>query len=177
MTTLCLSGKKQLNQINLTGKISLLSSSYSEPIEVIQIKIQIMNKLIIPLMTNKWEYLKENAFFTDILISKINKYYEKYNLEDLVMYREFVRAYDIMINEHVQLENIEKKMYEDLGNAFIYKTSMIKLKPEYELYNLIFGRPMRNKGEKYDRDILSRLEDLVKIDNMDFNKIKNIITK
>lgn len=172
MTTLCLSGKLNANTHNLSGKISN-HSSFNEPTEVKQIKIQIMNKLFIPLAANKWEYLKENTFIIDIILRKISNYYNKYKIEDLLMYIEFIKAYDIIINERIQLENVEKKMYDHLGTAFVFKTNMIKLKPEYEIYNLIYGRP--KKGETYNTIIISHIKTLIQIDDITFDKIKEII--
>ena len=89
------------------------------------------------------------------------------------MYIEFIKAYDIIINERIQLENVEKKMYDHLGTAFVFKTNMIKLKPEYEIYNLIYGRP--KKGETYNTIIISHIKTLIQIDDITFDKIKEII--
>ena len=50
------------------------------------------------------------------------------------------------------------------------KTTRIRLKPEYEIYNLIFG-----KTEKYDNDILNLIIKYNKIKNITFQEIKYLI--
>ena len=36
----------------------------------------------------------------------------------------------------------------------IYKTTKIKLLPEYEVYDSIFGKPKREKGESYNSELI-----------------------
>ena len=156
---------------NLSSKISF--NTYYEPFELKQLKIQIMNNLLIPLTANKWDYLVENSFMTDIMLRRINNYYNKYKIDDLLIYSEFIKAYEIIISEHIQLENIEKKMYQNLGTAFVFKTNKIKLKPEYEIYNLIYGKPLHI--DTYNKEILLKIQSLIQIDDINFDKIKAII--
>jgi len=53
---------------------------------------------------------------------------------------------------------------------------MIRLKPEYELYDLIVGKPDRRKNEKYDEDTIHCIQSLLKIENINFQRIKeNVI--
>ena len=52
---------------------------------------------------------------------------------------------------------------------------MIKLKPEYEIYNLIFGRPEKIKNQMYDELIINDISNLLFINDINFNKIKNYI--
>ena len=174
MSTITLSGKTQSNILNLSGKHLLQNM---DPLDVQNFKVQLMNKIILPLLTNKWKYLEENSFMLNIIMNKINSYYTKYKLPDLLIYKEFIKSYEIMINEHMQLSALQKKIYEDgKGNSIFYRTTMIKLKPEYELYNLIYGRPLKEKNEKYNENIIKEIRILININNIDFNKIKLYIT-
>jgi hypothetical protein len=59
----------------------------------------------------------------------------------------------------------------------IYKTAMIKLKPEYEIYNLILGKPNKKQDEIYIEAIIKDIEKLLLLENINFNKIKEFITK
>jgi hypothetical protein len=175
--TLSLTGKQNNNLLNLGGKTTVTNNS--EPLEVQKLKIQILNKIIIPLLNNKWVYLQENNFMIDIILAKIDLFYVKYNLGDLLLYKEFIKSLEKIISEHLELVELEKKLYSSCGNnngaTLVYKTTMIKIKPEYEIYNLIYGNPFIN-NKKYNQSIIKELLVLIKIDNMDFDKIKSIIT-
>jgi len=57
----------------------------------------------------------------------------------------------------------------------MYKTTMIRLKPEYEIYDNIIGKPKREKNESYNELIIKDIQLLLKNENITFNKIKDII--
>jgi hypothetical protein len=77
------------------------------------------------------------------------------------------------------LVHLENQLYSNCGNnssaTLVYKTTLIKIKPEYEIYNLIYGNPFIN-NKKYNQEIIKELSVLIKIDNIDFDKIQSIIT-
>jgi hypothetical protein len=54
---------------------------------------------------------------------------------------------------------------------------MVRLKPEYEIYDVILGKPDRKLNEKYNEDIIKDIERLLSNDNINFNIIKEIINK
>jgi len=58
----------------------------------------------------------------------------------------------------------------------VFKTSMIKLLPEYEIYDNIFGKPKRELKEKYDENIIQKIKELLKEDDINYKKIKECIT-
>ena len=59
--------------------------------------------------------------------------------------------------------------------TMIYKTTKIRLIPEYEIYNNILGRPKREKNEKYNEDILYDIKRWLSMENTSFKKIKKYI--
>jgi hypothetical protein len=61
--------------------------------------------------------------------------------------------------------------------TLMYKTTMIKLKPEYEIYDNILGKPERSLNQKYNEEIINVIQHLLNIDNINFNKIKEIISQ
>lgn len=173
-----LTGKKLCNNLmNLRGSST---TENSEPFEVQQLKIQILNKIILPLLNNKWKYLEENVFILNIILEKLNLYYIKFKLSDLLLYKEIVKSLEVIINEHFILTELEKKFYsgctDDNSATLFYRTTMIKLKAEYELYNLIYGRPLKKNNEIYNDEVIKEIRCLIRIDNIDFNKIKILIT-
>ena len=57
----------------------------------------------------------------------------------------------------------------------IYKTTKIRLLPEYEVYDSIFGKPKREKGESYKSEIIEKIRVLLVRDDITYSKIKDII--
>ena len=104
-----LNGKTLHNNLhNLGGKVTSTCEE-SEPPDVKKIKIQILNKIIIPIVNEEWDYLTENSFLTNVILDKLNLYYSKYKLEELCFYKEIIRSIDIIINEHLLLKDLQKK--------------------------------------------------------------------
>jgi hypothetical protein len=60
-------------------------------------------------------------------------------------------------------------------STLVFRTTMIRLKPELELYNLVFGRPNFKVGENYKTEIVNDIIILLKMDNVTFEQIKNFI--
>ena len=178
-----LSGKKCINLTNLKGKSYTLQSNI--PLEISKYKIEILNLFMFPLSSKNWSILEENLFFIEKYKSKLEDWYNLYKLEDLLFYINILNSFDIIIQEHNQLKEIEQKMYgSNIDNngknskqiySMIYKTTMIKLKPEYEIYDSIFGKPQRRENESYKEDVILRIQKLLAEENMNFTKLKNIL--
>ncbi len=174
-TTLSLTGKNLLNINNMSGK----SFSQKElPYEVNKSKIYIMNHIIFPLVSRQWKKLQENLYCLDNIKKKIYTFYHYYKNDDLFIYKEVINALEVILSEHMQLEELEKTIY---GNSkelstMIYKTAMVKLKPEYEIYDIIFGRPLRIKNEEYKQDIIKEIQELLKNHDITFDRIRIFLT-
>ena len=99
--------------------------------------------------------------------------------EELAIYNEILNLLEKVISEHRQLEEIEKKM---IGSSeefvsFIYKTTAIRLKPEYEIYDVVFGKPQREKNEKYREEIIQDIQKMLGLETITFLKIKGTLLK
>ena len=171
-----LTGKNNIHKLNLnlSGKNSFVEKI---PLEVKSLKIKIMNSIIIPLISRQWNTLNENIFLLNTFKKSIQFYYNNYKLEELIIYRDLLNILEILIGEHIQLENMEKQMYgksEDSENLtqMMYKTTMIRLKPEYELYDAIFGKPKREKNQTYNENAIQLIQRLLNQNNITFKKIK-----
>lgn len=172
-----LTGKNTINQHNLSGKSSF---GQDTSFEVKKIKATIFNNIILPLLSKQWRKLEENLFTLDKIKKKLDLLCSRQgnNTDDLLMYKEMLRAFETMLIEHKQLDELEKTIYgsENDVSTIMYKTAMIRLKPEYEIYDMIFGRPDRNKDGRYNEDIVSKIADLLNVPDITFDKIKEIIT-
>lgn len=176
-TTASLTGKQNnSNSINLSGKQNTFSSQTSQPSkEIIALKTYIMNIIIIPLLSKQWVTLNENKFLVDIIKGRLNKLYLKNKSEDISLYINLLDCFDVIIYEHLDLVSLEEKVYGNKNNMLtaVYKTALVKLKPEYELYNLILGKPT-----SYNLEIINTIKQLVIQENITFDKIKeNILAK
>jgi hypothetical protein len=172
-----LTGKNNIHNLNLSGKNSFVENI---PMEVKSLKIKIMNAIIIPLISRQWNTLNENIFLLNSFKKSIHFYYQNYKLEELIIYRDLLNILEILVGEHIQLENMEKQMYGKSENSenltqMVYKTTMIRLKPEYEIYDNIIGKPKREKNESYNELIIKDIQLLLKSENITFNKMKDIL--
>jgi hypothetical protein len=91
------------------------------------------------------------------------------------IYKELINAFEAILLEHQQLEELEKTIYggdsKDV-TTMIYRTAMIRLKPEYEIYDILYGKPKRSENEEYNMVIVEYIERLLKIEGITFHKIK-----
>ena len=178
-----LTGKNDSSSIHLSGKTCSLNSRNELSLEIKRLKAAIISQILLPLLSNQWETLYQNIFLIEILKKKIQSYhsYSQWR-EELSVYDEMLQLLEKVINEHRQLEEIEKKMYgtgvagEEIM-SFIYKTTAIRLKPEYEIYDTLFGKPQRDKNEKYREDILQDIQSMLSMENIHFSKIQSVILK
>ena len=166
------------NLLNIKGFTQ--NSSDNSSIQIKEIRTTIMTLIIIPFMSKQWNILEENICFLDILTNKINTYLSIYsNNEYLLLYRDLLFAFETAVFQHLELRNLEKSLYNDEDNknlsTMIFKTSMVRLRPEYELYHLILEKPRLNLGEKYNEEILKDIVKLLDMNNVNYNYIKNYI--
>ena len=91
------------------------------------------------------------------------------------IYKELINAFEAILLEHQQLEELEKTIYggdsKDV-TTMIYRTAMIRLKPEYEIYDILYGRPQRSENQDYNVVIVEYIQRLLKIEGITFHKIK-----
>uniref|UniRef100_A0A6C0E225 Uncharacterized protein n=1 Tax=viral metagenome TaxID=1070528 RepID=A0A6C0E225_9ZZZZ len=178
-----LSGK-HISIHNLTGKST--NDHYTNiPDEIKKIKIKILNIYVLPFLSKRWSVIKENMFLLDQLRNKIDFYYQCYKIEDLLLYKNLLSVFDVFIQQHTQLEELEQKVYgttstkgtKDQLINMVYRTTMIKLKPEYELYDAIFGKPKRDQRQYYREEVIADIQKYMILDNIDFKNIKDYIDK
>lgn len=148
------------------------------PSPIIKLKKKIIDKFIIPMHLNQWQSIKENYFLLDRLSGQINKYKNYYKNYDLDIYEHFINFIKSYFNEHSEFKELENKLYNTNSNnsniaTLVYKTPSIRLKAEYEIYNLIFGKPRKNYKETYNMLQINKIIDLLKDDDITFEKIKN----
>jgi hypothetical protein len=91
------------------------------------------------------------------------------------IYKELINAFEAILAEHQQLEELEKTIYSGDSKdvtTMIYRTAMIRLKPEYEIYDILYGKPQRSENQDYNVILIEYIEHLLKIEGITFHKIK-----
>jgi len=174
-----LSGKKIENVFHLTGK--KVDSTFTVPTEIQSIKASIIEMFILPLTLKKWSTFKENCFFIETFKKKIDFYYNRYKIDDILLYKDILTIIEFFNDQMVQLEDLEKKINNPLQDgqfgAMIYKTTMIKLKTEYVLYDNILGKPLRIKNQTYNQQVIKDIQKMLEsnTNNMNYTKIRDSI--
>lgn len=176
--SMSIKGNQTIFPNNLKGKtFDKTTKHLSVPLPLIKLKKTIIDKFIIPIHLNNWQTIKENFFLLERIQTKINKYKENYNNHDLEIYDHLITFIKDYYDQHYEVELLENKLYGSNSNinnlaTFIYKTPAIRLKAEYEIYHLIFGKPNKKNQETYNILYLNKIIDLLKNDDITFNKIK-----
>lgn len=175
MFSLHLSGKNLINETTLLGK-SVFQLQQSISHSDLILKTEIYNNFLFPLLSKQWQTLYENLFFVPKFKKKIQ------GKSSFEAYDTFLSFLDVLAEEHKELESMEKKlqMLSKASNnqvlSMIYKTKKIKLLPQYEIYDMILGKPLREKGEIYDKDKLSLIVSLLQKDSITFPEIREKLT-
>jgi len=163
---------------NLQGKELNYTNPHKNDIlkDIIKIKKMIAAQFIMPICRHDWTELHQNMFNLTRLQKKIKELQKQYGNQDLHIYSQILESVFIAFNEHSNLNNLEQEYYGANKNntaRLIQKTNYIRLKAEYELYNLIIGKP--KKRESYNTTILELIKKLLQDDDISFNDISKQI--
>jgi hypothetical protein len=171
------------SELNLLGKYGY-NHNYnytSTNSKIKKLKERILNNFLIPLVSKQWDILKENIYFIDDIQQKIQYHNNLHKTDELVAYNEMMKVFKVLIEKQKLLEDYDKNNNNSKRDSneimsMVFKTSMIKLLPEYEIYDSIFGKPKRELKEKYDNNIINKIKELLKEDDITYRKIKEYIT-
>ena len=169
-TTLSLTGKNNIDVLNLTGKSSYCNSKTS-PYYVIKFKKYIFDSFITPIISKQWKILRQNSFNISNTIKKIQNYYKITNDDTLLLYENMLLIIKNTIDTTDELETLENHLFNNNETLaqLMYKVPRIRLSPQYELYNLIIGKP---DNFSYDKKILDYIINLIKKEYITFNEIE-----
>ncbi len=175
ISTSSLTGINQINNINLTGK-SFICEKLKEPYYVTRIKKVIFNRFITPLFTKNWSIIEQNIFSVTHIKQKLEKYINDDGHEELHIYLGFLNVILELLGEHNHFENLEK-IYnpKDAIGTIKFKVPNIRLKPEYELYKLIIGKPKKFKD--YDKQVLQFIVKQLNNEYAEFDSINESVKK
>jgi hypothetical protein len=170
-----LTGMNNSNEMNLTGK-----NEYVNPIsnKLKILKKYILTNYILPLYSEQWDILNRNKFLMDETIRQIEKYVTMYKTEDLLAFLELMKILKIVIDKNefiIALESKHQKYDKNNIVNMVYKTTKIRLMPEYEIYHHIIGKPNRKLDEDYNEEIMHDIRRLMVQERITFDKIHETI--
>jgi len=121
-----------------------------------EMKQKMIDKLLIPIIQKNWKTAIENHV---LLYGKLCVFFEK---DEFHLF--FLKVIDSTIQDYKLKTNMK------MQHEMFFILPPIQLKPEYEMYKLLYGIPP--KDSTYDNLKLARLRTLLKKDNITFEKIK-----
>lgn len=116
-----------------------------------ELKRKMIDKLLIPLFQKKWGQVRENFLL----------FGPRFRTLKDEMYHYLLKTIELLLHEH-QINP------DPVNPELVFILPPIRLKPEYEIYKLIFGIP-----KQYDKNKLERIRKLLNKENITFDKIKN----
>ena len=99
--TINLTGVNNRNEMNLTGKTDLVSTSSQK---INNLKKYIFTNYILPLYSEQWEIINKNRFLIDGTIKQLNDYYKIYKLEELTTFLGLLKILKILIEKNDMLK-------------------------------------------------------------------------
>ena len=156
------------------------------PNKLKELKVKILNDYLIPLYSKQWTILKENMFFIFDIQKKIAEFIQLYKTDEFTIYIDLLKVLTMFMDNYnllqSQQENIPGKQNGEKTSSneamrVIFQTAMIKLLPEYEIYNSILGKPKRELNQIYDGKKIAVIKKLLTHKDVTYCKIKEYITK
>ena len=172
-------------RLSASPSLTLVTNSsstvqYNENPNITNLKTNIMSLYIIPTISKKWQVVTQNLPFLDGIYNQIDNLTRVYSDTSLVIYTNILRVLEQMVQLQVRLVNLEQHESEEYGeyrqvSHLSYDTVLMRLRPEYELYNLIIGRPDFSKKETYRTEIISDIVILLNNEYTSYDFIKTSI--
>ena len=158
-TVLSLTGIEQLKGNNITG-LNNIKNNKEVPVYITRLKSNIFDNFIFPLINNNWDTINDNLFMIELLEKKIAKYLiTDPNNNQLQFYKDLLHIIKSAHAHYSHVSKLYQKHYKSnvksLG-TYIHNLPFIRLKAEYEIYNLIYGVPI--KPNIYDPTILKQIK-------------------
>jgi hypothetical protein len=177
-TTLSLSGKSIKNSSSLNISKNNTKIMTTENIKLKQLKIQLLNLYILPLIENNFDVLIQNICFLDKMHDNIDYYEKQYGDENISLYKDILLVFQFFLGMHLEIQKLEKIIYnsDTKSTNIAFKLPLIRLKPEYEIYHLILGKPNLKQNQIYNMNIINDITKLLQMNELSFENIKNNIS-
>lgn len=130
-------------------------------------KTMIFDYVAIPLLQNEEDFLKDNIYMITIIKNRLNDITTSFPEEDFTFYKHIVDLISMAFEKTELLDKYEKLLNSTGGVATLgLQVKRVFLRTEFEIYNIIFGRPNVRQGETYDSDRIDLIYNLLHTDKL-----------
>lgn len=172
-----------LNSVDYTNNIKLININIgneefsNEPFYIKELKMQIINKLLIPISSNNLNKVVEENFLIAFYKEKVSQFLQLFqNKYQLQTYKYILDVVNYAIIYHRIIEASRRNDLKDKEFGRIQKhLGIIQFKVEYLLYDEIIGKPNRKNGEKYKTEIINDIRLQLNMLDISFQRIKTFI--
>lgn len=141
-------------------------------------KHNVLSNILMNYYRKNYKQLKNELLFKDKYIQLLNQYIDSNKQEyylELQPYIILLNNLEDMIKQIETIEHYETKYNKYTSNKEVNLSFIlpeIKILPEYEIYNIIYGKPSFKLGQEYDSNILSKIKKLLRNPNINFELLK-----
>lgn len=146
---------------------AIITSSSLFPSQFNELRTIIFDYIAIPLLRNEDTFLRDNMYMITIIKNRLKNMMETYPDEDFTYYKHIV---DLITMTFEKAELLQK--YDNIttskGDVATVRTQIkrVYLRTEYEIYNIIYGRPNVSNGEVYKQDRIHKIHLLLEEDGL-----------
>lgn len=167
-----LSGTNCANELHLTGGTQHLAVH-----KIQTLKHHILVNYVLPLYSEQWDVLRTNQFLIDQTLVQLKKYYAIYKTDDLLSLMEMLKIIRVAIDQQSLMSNNNVPTVDKNSVVkMVYKTTKIRLMPEYEIYHHIFGKPNVKQHETYHEAALQDIRRMMTQERITFEQIQQTIS-
>lgn len=168
-----LNGTMMLSRRSLAGTVQTqLTKSVVR--ELSKLERRIFEDYVVPLVKGDLVLLQRNSALLLYYKEQLQRHGAAKYFVDII---DFVSEGIGLLEE---IKELRSKMYAGDGLGQLYfKTSRVRLLPEFELYNALIGAPDMRKGERYDMTRVALLKNLlndVDAADLDYSLIRRVVS-
>ena len=165
---------RNTNHRNTNYKSNNLSST------IHHIKRNIISEIMIHYYRKNFDSLKNHLLLKENYINQINIICKdnldlKNEFEPYIILMDTLEDYMKILKKVDYLEDLTIKKSKSNINNIVYTFSELKIKTEYEIYNVIYGKPNIKSGENYDGFKITKIKRLLNDPKMTFGSIEKIM--
>ena len=125
--------------------------------EFLEFKLYIITHFLNPILDKQYDLIKNNYFNFEYIINRLESFKTRENDEEIDFLVKVMGILQYSTNVRISFDEAKKKLYgADNENRLLVETSRIVLQSQYEIYNILFGRPHKKNAQhtKYNMEII-----------------------
>lgn len=125
--------------------------------EFLEFKLYIITHFLNPILDKQYDLIKNNYFNFEYIINRLESFKTRENDEEIDFLVKVMGILQYSTNVRISFDEAKKKLYgADNENRLLVETSRIVLQSQYEIYNILFGRPHNRNAQhtKYNMEII-----------------------